>query len=164
MSRRSRPGTPMPCCCGPARWWRRAPRRTSSPRAPCRTRSVSHCHCRGPMAASRPAALPDRRLTRVPAMAEAPEFVTLQVEDGVGIIRLDRPKMNALSRQLHLEVKAAAMEAGGRGGAARWGGLRTGASYGGERVFAAGADMRQMAGLDRAGMCSTTSELPECSG
>ena len=34
-------------------------------------------------------------------MAE-PEFVTLQVEDGVGTIRLDRPKMNAIDEQLHL--------------------------------------------------------------
>ena len=43
-------------------------------------------------------------------MAE-PEFVTLQVEDGVGTIRLDRPKMNAINEQLHREVRAAAMEA-----------------------------------------------------
>ena len=40
-----------------------------------------------------------------------PEFVTLQVEDGVGTIRLDRPKMNAIDEQLHREVRAAAMEA-----------------------------------------------------
>ena len=42
-----------------------------------------------------------------------PEFVTLQVEDGVGTIRLDRPKMNAIDEQLHREVRAAAMEATG---------------------------------------------------
>src|SRR4051812_50181144 len=41
-----------------------------------------------------------------------PEFVTLQVEDGVGTIRLDRPKMNAINDQLHREVRAAALEAG----------------------------------------------------
>ena len=46
-------------------------------------------------------------------MAE-PEFVTLQVEDGVGTIRLDRPKMNAISEQLHREVRAAALEASER--------------------------------------------------
>src|SRR4051812_4765927 len=143
MSRRSRPGTPMPCCCGPARWWRRAPRTTSSPRAPCRTRSVSHSHCRGPMAASRPAALPDRRLTRVPAMAEAPEFVTLQVEDGVGIIRLDRPKMNAINEQLHLEVKAAAMEAGRREDG------RTLILYGGQRGLSGCAGTKRRARLGR---------------
>ena len=38
----------------------------------------------------------------------APEFVTLQVEAGVGTIRLDRPKMNAIDEQLHGEVRAAA--------------------------------------------------------
>ena len=48
-------------------------------------------------------------------MACAPEFVTLQVEDGVGTIRLDRPKMNAINEQLHLEVRAAAH--GGRASA-----------------------------------------------
>src|SRR3954449_5054092 len=153
MSRRSRPGTPMPCCCGPARWWRQAPRRTSSPRAPCRTRSVSHCHCRGPMAASRPAAPPDRRLTRVPAMAEAPEFVTLQVADGVGTIRLDRPKMNAINEQLHLEVRATAMEAGERAD------VRAVVLYGGERVFAAGADIKAMSQLDRTAMVAWGREL-----
>ena len=67
-------------------------------------------------------------------MAE-PEFVTLQVEDGVGTIRLDRPKMNAINEQLYLEVRAAALEAGKRGD------VRAVVVYGGERVFAAGADI-----------------------
>ena len=43
-----------------------------------------------------------------------PECVTLQVEDGVGTIRLDRPKMNAIDEQLHREVRRAAQEAGKR--------------------------------------------------
>src|ERR671917_39543 len=47
-------------------------------------------------------------------MSGAPEFVTLQAEDGVGTIRLDRPKMNAIDEQLHHEVRAAALEAGKR--------------------------------------------------
>ena len=51
-------------------------------------------------------------------MAE-PEFVTLQVEDGVGTIRLDRPKMNAINEQLHWEVRAAAIEALGSFGGVR---------------------------------------------
>ena len=63
----------------------------------------------------------------------APEFVTLSVEDGVGTIRLDRPKMNAIDEQLHHEVRAAAMEAGERTD------VRAVVIYGGERVFAAGA-------------------------
>lgn len=85
-------------------------------------------------------------------MAE-PEFVTLQVEDGVGTIRLDRPKMNAIDEQLHLEVRAAAMEAGKRTD------VRAVVIYGGERVFAAGADIKAMSQLDGAGMVAWGSEL-----
>src|SRR3954462_13106432 len=82
-----------------------------------------------------------------------PEFVTLQVEDGVGTIRLDRPKMNAIDEQLHREVRAAALEA------ARRDEVRAVVLYGGERVFAAGADIKAMAGLDRAGMVAWGREL-----
>jgi enoyl-CoA hydratase/carnithine racemase len=74
------------------------------------------------------------------------DFVTLQVEDGVGTIRLDRPKMNAIDAQLHMEVRAAAEEAGDRAD------VRAVVLYGGERVFAAGADIKAMSQLDGAGM------------
>jgi enoyl-CoA hydratase/carnithine racemase len=82
-----------------------------------------------------------------------PEFVTLQVEDGVGTIRLDRPKMNAINEQLHWEVRAAALEAGKRED------VRAVVLYGGERVFAAGADIKAMAGLDGTGMVAWGREL-----
>ena len=75
-------------------------------------------------------------------MSDAPEFVTLQVEDGIGTIRLDRPKMNAISEQLHMEVRAAAVAATERAD------VRAVVIYGGERVFAAGADIKQMSALD----------------
>ena len=39
------------------------------------------------------------------------EFVRLEVADGVGTIRLDRPKMNALNAQVAEEIRAAAGEA-----------------------------------------------------
>jgi enoyl-CoA hydratase/carnithine racemase len=84
-----------------------------------------------------------------------PEFVTLQVEDGVGTIRLDRPKMNAIDEQLHREVRAAAIEAGARDD------VRAVVVYGGERVFAAGADIKAMAGLDARGMVAWGRELTE---
>lgn len=83
----------------------------------------------------------------------APEFVTLQVEDGVGTIRLDRPKMNAIDEQLHHEVRAAAMEAGERDE------VRAVVIYGGERVFAAGADIKAMSQLDGRGMVAWGREL-----
>ncbi|MPQ97354.1 enoyl-CoA hydratase/isomerase family protein [Modestobacter sp. I12A-02628] len=82
-----------------------------------------------------------------------PEFVTLQVEDGVGTIRLDRPKMNAIDAQLHHEVRAAAMEAGERAD------VRAVVIYGGERVFAAGADIKAMAELDGHTMVAWGREL-----
>jgi enoyl-CoA hydratase/carnithine racemase len=81
------------------------------------------------------------------------EFVTLQVEDGVGTIRLDRPKMNAINEQLHREVRAAAMEASRRDE------VRAVVLYGGERVFAAGADIKAMSQLDGAGMVAWGREL-----
>jgi enoyl-CoA hydratase/carnithine racemase len=89
-----------------------------------------------------------------PAMA-APEFVTLQVTDGVGTIRLDRPKMNAIDEQLHMEVRAAALEAGSRED------VRAVVVYGGERVFAAGADIKAMSQLDGRSMVAWGRELTD---
>src|SRR5438093_3946955 len=66
------------------------------------------------------------------------EFVRLEVEDGVATIRLDRPPMNAIDDQLTRDLKAAAAEAGGRddvGAVVIWGG---------EKIFAAGADVKMM--------------------
>ena len=82
-----------------------------------------------------------------------PEFVTLQVQDGVGTIRLDRPKMNAIDEQLYREVRAAAMEAAANPG------VRAVVLYGGERVFAAGADIKAMAVLDHQAMTAWGREL-----
>ena len=42
------------------------------------------------------------------------EFCRLEVTDGVGTIRLDRPKMNALNKQVQEEIRAAATEAAER--------------------------------------------------
>lgn len=69
------------------------------------------------------------------------EFVSLQVDDGVGTIRLDRPKMNAISFQVQAELREAAAEATERDD------VRAVVVYGGERVFAAGNDVKEMAGL-----------------
>jgi enoyl-CoA hydratase/carnithine racemase len=66
------------------------------------------------------------------------EFVRLEVSDGVGTIRLDRPKMNAIDAQLQRELSAAAREADERDDVAAV------VLFGGERVFAAGADVKEM--------------------
>ncbi|MRJ76765.1 enoyl-CoA hydratase/isomerase family protein [Aeromicrobium sp. SMF47] len=69
------------------------------------------------------------------------EFVRLEVSDGVGTIRLDRPKMNAISAQVQDELSVAAKEADSRDDVAAV------VVHGGERVFAAGADVKEMATL-----------------
>jgi enoyl-CoA hydratase/carnithine racemase len=69
------------------------------------------------------------------------DLVRLDVEDGVGTIRLDRPPMNAIDGELLADLRAVALEAAGRedlGAVVLWGG---------EKVFAAGADIKMMSGL-----------------
>ena len=69
------------------------------------------------------------------------EFVRLEVEDAVGVIRLDRPPMNAINDQLTQELGQAAAEASARddvGAVVLWGG---------EKLFAAGADVKMMAAM-----------------
>lgn len=69
------------------------------------------------------------------------ELVHLEVADGVGTIRLDRPPMNALDAQLQSELTEVSREADARDDVAAV------VVYGGEKVFAAGADVKQMAGM-----------------
>lgn len=69
------------------------------------------------------------------------EFVRLEVEDGVGTIRLDRPPMNAISRQVQEELIEVSAEASQRAD------VRAVIVYGGEKVLAAGADVKEMAGM-----------------
>ena len=81
------------------------------------------------------------------------EFVRLEVEDGVGTIRLDRPKMNALDAQMQEEIRAAAGAAGSRAD------VRAVVVYGGERVFAAGADIKEMAAMSYTDMLDRSEPL-----
>jgi enoyl-CoA hydratase len=81
------------------------------------------------------------------------EFVNLTVSDGVGTIRLDRPKMNALNVQVQEEIRAAAVAA------AEDDAVRAVVVYGGERVFAAGADIKEMADMSYADMVKRSGPL-----
>ncbi len=81
------------------------------------------------------------------------EFVRLEVADGVGTIRLDRPKMNALNAQMQGEIRAAALEASERAD------VKAVVLYGGERVFAAGADIKEMVDLSYTDMVHRSAEL-----
>jgi len=76
----------------------------------------------------------------------AGDFVRLEVADGVATLRLDRPKMNAISFQVQAELRAAAAEATERAD------VRAVVLYGGERLFAAGNDVKEMADLSYAQM------------
>lgn len=81
------------------------------------------------------------------------EFVRLEVEDGVATIRIDRPKMNALNGQVQEEIREAATEASSRDD------IRAVVVYGGERVFAAGADIKEMADLTYTDMVARSGRL-----
>ena len=72
------------------------------------------------------------------------ELVRLEVDGGVGTIRLDRPKMNAINGQLRAELRDVAVEAGRRDD------VRAVVVFGGERIFAAGADIAEMSTLSYA--------------
>jgi enoyl-CoA hydratase/carnithine racemase len=72
------------------------------------------------------------------------ELVRLEVDDGVGTIRLDRPPMNAIDEELTRDLRAAAEEASRRED------VRAVVLWGGEKVFAAGADIKMMVGMSPA--------------
>lgn len=81
------------------------------------------------------------------------EFVRLEVAGGVGTIRLDRPPMNALNVAVQEEIRAAATEATERDD------VRAVVVYGGEKVFAAGADIKEMADMSYVDMVRRSGTL-----
>jgi enoyl-CoA hydratase/carnithine racemase len=74
------------------------------------------------------------------------EFVRLDVADGIGTIRLERPPMNALNQQVQEELRAVSAEATADDA------VRAVVVYGGEKVFAAGADIKEMTDMSYADM------------
>ncbi|MCL2543106.1 MAG: enoyl-CoA hydratase-related protein [Nocardioidaceae bacterium] len=81
------------------------------------------------------------------------EFVRLDVAEGVGTIRLDRPKMNAISLQVQDELTEVAAEATARDD------VRAVVVWGGERVFAAGNDVKEMADMSYTDMVDRVDAL-----
>ncbi len=81
------------------------------------------------------------------------EFVRVEVEDGVATIRLDRPKMNALNVQVQEEIRSAAAECVDRED------VKAVVVYGGEKVFAAGADVKEMADMSYTDMVRRSGAL-----
>ncbi|MER7984575.1 enoyl-CoA hydratase-related protein [Streptomyces noursei] len=81
--------------------------------------------------------------------------VQLEVADGVGTIRLDRPPMNALDVATQDRLRALAEEASRRDD------VRAVVLWGGEKVFAAGADIKEMQAMDHAAMVLRSKELQD---
>ena len=81
------------------------------------------------------------------------EFVRVESADGIATIRLDRPKMNALSAQVQDEIAAAAAQVSADDA------VRAVILYGGERVFAAGADIKEMATMGYPAMAARSAAL-----
>ena len=79
------------------------------------------------------------------------ELVQVEVDQAVATIRLDRPPMNALSAAVQSEIAAAARQVSADQS------VRAVVLYGGPRVFAAGADVKEMAGQSYAEMSTTGS-------
>ena len=82
------------------------------------------------------------------------EFVTLETTDSIGTIRLNRPKVNALNDRVTEELAAAARAAAADE-------VRAVVIYGGERVFAGGADIKDMAEAGYAEMTARAARLHE---
>ena len=81
------------------------------------------------------------------------EHLRLEVADGIGTIRLERPPMNALNAQVQDELLSICAEI--RATPA----VRAVVVYGGEKVFAAGADIKEMATLSYVDMVERSTVL-----
>ncbi|MFF2408875.1 enoyl-CoA hydratase/isomerase family protein [Streptomyces sp. NPDC058092] len=79
----------------------------------------------------------------------------LEVTDGVGTILLDRPPMNALDVATQDRLRELAEEATRRED------VRAVVLYGGEKVFAAGADIKEMQAMDHAAMVVRSKALQD---
>jgi enoyl-CoA hydratase len=79
--------------------------------------------------------------------------VRLEVADGIGVIRVDRPKVNALNAEVQRLLGAFAVECAGRADIAAV------VLTGGDQMFAAGADIAEMADLGYAEMVQRSALL-----
>ena len=89
----------------------------------------------------------------LPSMSSPETVVRLEVQDGVAVLRLDRPPMNALNVEMQEQIRAAAQEASERSEVAAV------VVWGGEKMFAAGADIKEMASMSYADMVTRSGAL-----
>src|SRR5688572_1733450 len=85
---------------------------------------------------------------RSPVSRESPvsELVRVERDGGIATIRLDRPPMNALNAEIQQALGAACAEVSADREVAAV------IVYGGDKVFAAGADIKEMASMSYARM------------
>ena len=83
------------------------------------------------------------------------DTVRLEVEAGIATVRLARPPMNALDIELQEGIRVAAVEAAERRDVAAV------IVYGGEKVFAAGADIKQMQTMSYTDMVDRSAALQD---
>ena len=83
------------------------------------------------------------------------ELTRVELEDGVATLRLDRPLVNALNLAMQEEILAAARWL------ARAGEVRAVVIYGGPKMFAAGADIKEMAAMTYQDMAGASHLLQE---
>ena len=81
------------------------------------------------------------------------DFVRLEVEGGIGTIRLERPPMNALNVEMQDALHLLAAQAADRRD------ISAVIVYGGEKVFAAGADIKEMQPMSYTDMVDRSAAL-----
>ncbi|AVT37244.1 enoyl-CoA hydratase-related protein [Plantactinospora sp. BB1] len=86
------------------------------------------------------------------------DLVRVDINEGIGTIRLDRPPMNALNTQVQEELRAAATAVSADPD------VRAVIVYGGEKVFAAGADIKEMADMSYVDMAERAADLSSALG
>lgn len=87
-----------------------------------------------------------------------PELIAVDVDGAVAIIRLQRPPMNVLNTDMQEQLRAAALDVGSRAD------VRAVVVHGGDRVFAAGADVKEFHGFSHAQMVARADALSSSVG
>jgi enoyl-CoA hydratase/carnithine racemase len=86
------------------------------------------------------------------------ELVLVETDQAVATIKLNRPPMNALSAGLQADLSAAVAQVAADDA------IRAVVLYGGEKLFAAGADIKEMSEASYAQMTTTSSRLQAALG
>jgi len=81
------------------------------------------------------------------------ELVVVETDQAIATIRLNRPPMNALSAGVQADLSDAAVQVAGDPA------VRAVVVYGGEKLFAAGADIKEMSGTSYVQMTQVSSRL-----